>query len=81
MYEVNRVELKKMMLMSFGIGDLHAISFDLGIDREGFSIERADKNRSVLNLIQYMERHNRFGELVEKVQDLRPSWKWESSYE
>jgi tetratricopeptide (TPR) repeat protein/LysM repeat protein len=67
-------QLRRTLTDYFNEDELRTLCFDLGVDYESLSGEgKASKTRE---LIVHLERHNRIGELLKLVAELRPNVYW-----
>ena len=70
MPEISPTKLRTAISQLFSTGELRTLCFDLGIEYE--VLEGGGKAAKALALVQYVQRHGRYKELVYKVQQLRP---------
>jgi SNF2 family DNA or RNA helicase len=68
---VEKSELRGVLVRHFSLVELKDIAFDLDIDYEVLS--HCDKLEFARELILYLDRRDRLGELIARVLDLRPS--------
>jgi SNF2 family DNA or RNA helicase len=69
----SNAELRKSLIQFFSLGELKDIAFDLEVDYETLSI--CSKAELARELILYLERRDRIGELLVEVSTLRPDIK------
>jgi hypothetical protein len=69
-------ELRQKLIAHFSDGELHDLCFDLGIDYE--SLGGGTRDARARELISYLQRRERLGELISLCRARRPSVSWGS---
>lgn len=71
------IQLYEEMVDRFDLSELRTLTFYLGISHEEFTQKKSD---FVRELIQYLSRQDRFSELAQNLNRLRPSFDWEAIF-
>ena len=71
---VDRVKLRQILTSYFSEEELRDLVFDMNLDYE--TLPGASKAGKARELIAFAERHNKFHDLVERIQNLRPNIAW-----
>jgi hypothetical protein len=71
---INLSALRQILVESFNQTELETLCFDLGISFESLSGENKDKK--IIELINYVKRRGKFAELIKLVQRERPNAPW-----
>jgi hypothetical protein len=71
---VDRIKLRQILINYFSDDELRDLVFDMNLDYE--ALPGASKAGKARELIAFAERHNRFQDLVELAQRLRPNVAW-----
>ncbi len=71
--------LRSLLAARFSEGELRTLCFDLGIDYD--DLPGGGKAERARELVGYLERHGRIGELVQLGRRARPDVPWEASGE
>lgn len=71
---VDLKQLRNLLSAHIGLADLKELTFDLGIDYE--ELAGGSKTIKILELITYLERRGRLGELIGELKDKRPDVEW-----
>ena len=69
-------ELRQKLITYFNNSELHDLCFDLGIDYE--SLGGGTRDATVRELILYLQRRDRLGEMIDLCRKMRPSVDWGS---
>lgn len=67
-------DLASILSSHFNIAELHNLCFEMGIDFENLAGQ--EKNTKILELVNYMSRQRRLGELVQVGKQLNPGAPW-----
>lgn len=73
---VDRSTLKQGLIDHFDEEDLHEICFELNLDSETVFMAGKTKRTQVMALIEYVEKRQRYQELVALCQEMRPKLAW-----
>lgn len=71
---VDRVKLRQILISYFSEEELRDLVFDMNLDYE--TLPGASKAGKARELVAFAERHNKFHDLVELTQRLRPNIAW-----
>jgi hypothetical protein len=76
-FQRQRVVLRQTLEARFSESELRTLCFDLAVDYDG--LPGAGKTDKARELVSYIERHGRMGELLEGVRRQRPDIHWENA--
>jgi hypothetical protein len=64
------VQLRRVLVRQFDVSDLHTLCFDMNVDYEGLPGD--GKGAKVRELLAFLERRGRIGELIGTIRQVRP---------
>ncbi len=75
---IDKYRLTKLISSEFNINELKITALELGINYE--EMPSASKPSTVRRLVTYMDQHKKLDELVQYVQEQRPTARWQDVY-
>ncbi len=72
-------KLKQQIEYHFSKSEIKEICFELNLNLDTFSNKENTKTSIIIDLISYLERHNKTPDLINVCKKLRPNFNWDAS--